>query len=168
MAQFKKIAEVFQFSDMVGMKRTFVHNFGIQYPNVIVREESGKQISSSNYRLKSLGLNSVQLETFYEFPGKWVIEISAGKMIGSAGEGSRVSYTKKIIQFTDASLIDGFLSTTHNFGTRSLYIKLFNNQNVEQNIDNFEWEPINEDSIKVDLRNYGTIEGTWTLYIRKW
>jgi len=80
--------------------------------------------------------------------------IQASKVTGAAG----TSYTDA---FTNADLVAGVLTVTHNMGTKYFNVNIFDGS--DKMIIPNEVTIIDLNTASVDLNGYGTIAGTWNL-----
>ena len=80
--------------------------------------------------------------------------IQASKVTGAAG----TSYTDA---FTNADLVAGVLTVTHNMGTKYFNANVFDN-NEKMIIPN-EITIVDTNTATIDLTGYGAIVGTWNL-----
>ena len=81
------------------------------------------------------------------------VDVLRGAVIGGGTSFSQ--------QFTNATLVAGVLTITHNFGSQFVGIHVYDNTNQEIIPDSVTATSTTQSAI--DLSTYGTITGTWTL-----
>lgn len=72
------------------------------------------------------------------------------------------SYT---LAFTNASLSSGKLTVTHNLGQKLVLVQVYDNN--DKQIQPTEVTLTNTTTLEIDLTDFGTLTGTWSLIIKK-
>ena len=97
--------------------------------------------------------------------GNWLVKIRNAANTGwetvsaAGGGGGGATY---VMSFTNASLIAGILSVTHNLNNRVMHVDIYDNSYRVIIPDEIQSTGVN--TAQVDLSSYGTLVGTW--YIR--
>ena len=145
--------QTFTNSDLTSNKITITHNLAIDYPVVIVYNNSNNKIFPSE--ITYLTDNTIELDFTGTTPITGNHQVRVIGTLGTTGTFKQ--------SFINTDLVSGVLTVTHSLNTQHVLLMLYDNLNNIVQADEF--TATSTTVLIVDLTLFGTITGTWNIRV---